>query len=89
MHDECMGFFLAPSTIAMPRLIRNPFKRRFPLSTCINGATSEGLEEAALHHDISLSEISARILAAAVAKGIPASATDFQALYPLHHDPET
>ena len=73
----------------MGRLTRNPHKRRFPLSTCINSATSEGLEEAALHHDISLSELSARILAAAVARGIPAAATEFQTLFPLHHDPET
>lgn len=73
----------------MARLTRNPFKRRFPLSTCINSATSEGLEEAALHHSISLSELAARILAAAVAKGIPATATEFSTLYPLHHDLET
>lgn len=87
MQDEVMGQPLHhPPAHDMTRLIRNPHKRRFPLSTCITGATSEALEEAAVHHNISLSQLAARILAAACAAGIPANASEFESTYPLNHD---
>lgn len=69
----------------MPRASRNPNKRRIPISSCVTSQVAEDLEDAACHHDISMSEIVSRVLAKACNTRFPTDVAEFNKLYPLHY----
>ena len=47
---------------------------------------AEDLEEAACHHNISMSEIVSRVLAKACRGRFPTDREEFDRLYPLHYN---
>ena len=71
----------------MVRVKRDPNKRRIPISSCITSSNAEDLEDAACHHNISMSEIVSRILAKACDARFPTDRGEFDALYPAHYPP--
>lgn len=70
----------------MVRVKRDPGKRRIPISSCVTQAVALDLEDAACHHNISLSELVSRVLAKACDARFPTDRVEFDKLYPLHYD---
>ena len=73
--------------LPMVRVKRDPLKRRIPISACVTNPTAEDLEDAACHHNISMSEIVSRILSKACHERFPTDREEFNKMYPLHYDP--
>ena len=69
----------------MVKLIKTARKRRIPISSCVTQETAEDLEDAALHHNISMSEIVCRILMKACNERFPTDLEQFNRMYPLNY----
>ena len=70
----------------MGKRLRKQDRRRNPVSSFVNGRTAETLEDTADYLFVSRSELVARILVNACAKGLPSTADELDKVLPL--DPE-